>query len=809
MNSHRQPGFDFFKAGELPAPQISEAAAQQLAANWFRGEVTAQSLGSQQDANFLLRGPTGSPAGVLKVANGAFAETEIRAQVEAAALVARNLPQLRVATVLEHPLADEPARLIPAGSRGEVARVVRFLDGGTLSGSGYLSQAVIERLGALSGAVNRTLAGFEHTGVHRTLQWDMRHATRVIDQLVHHVGDPERRRVVEQVRASAGGMVEALSSRLPVQVIHGDMTDDNVVRSVDGSGIPDGLIDFGDLNMGWSVADLAVTVSSILHHDGATPVSTLPAIRAFHSERPLSSDEIEALWPLVLLRGAVLVVSGWQQTIIDDDNEYARSALEHEWRILENALTVPADVMSALLADELDVGLQPLALPEGFGTMLAIPVDAVVIDLSVDSDSMDEGAWLGRAREAELASEGLSHGAAAVATAHLQTRLTRSSPLQPEAPRTVPTGIDVWFARDTELRAPWTGRVSVGGHAGVSFENAQFTLAVRADKTTVLADATTDLIPGQPMLHVPAGTRVRITVSSSRLREVPEFVPAAERKGWQSFVADPGPLFGITPAREDTADDPDQLVRRREQHFATLQEHYYRNPPRIERGWRHTLIDSDGRCYLDMVNNVAALGHAHPGVERAVTRQLRRLNTNSRFNYGSVVEFSERLTALLPSKLDTVFLVNSGSEANDLAIRIALATTGRPDLLAVSEAYHGWTLASDAVSTSVADNPSALETRPEWVHTLDAPNQYRGRHRGADARRYGEEAVETIRALATEGRDLAGFICEAYYGNAGGMALPDGYLKQVYAAVREQGGLTIADEVQVGYGRLGEWFWGF
>jgi 4-aminobutyrate aminotransferase-like enzyme len=173
------------------------------------------------------------------------------------------------------------------------------------------------------------------------------------------------------------------------------------------------------------------------------------------------------------------------------------------------------------------------------------------------------------------------------------------------------------------------------------------------------------------------------------------------------------------------------------------------------------------------------------------------------------VEFSERLAALLPEPLDTVFLVNSGSEAADLALRIALATTGHRDVVAVGEAYHGWTYLTDAVSTSTADNPDALGTRPAWVHTLDAPNVYRGRHRGADAGRYAAEAVARIDALAAAGDPPAAFIAEPVYGNAGGLLLPEGYLAAVYDAVRRHGGLAIADEVQVGYGRLGEWFWGF
>ena len=209
-----------------------------------------------------------------------------------------------------------------------------------------------------------------------------------------------------------------------------------------------------------------------------------------------------------------------------------------------------------------------------------------------------------------------------------------------------------------------------------------------------------------------------------------------------------------------------------------MQEHYFAEPPQIERGWRQHLFDVDGRAYLDMLNNVSILGHGHPRLADAVERQWRRLNTNSRFHYRAVAEFSERLAALLPEPLDTVFLVNSGSEAVDLALRLAWANTGRRDVVAMREAYHGWTDATDAISTSVADNPNALETRPPWVHTVSAPNAYRGEHRGAEAHRYAEDAVADVRALVAAGQPPAAFLCESFYGNAGGMALPDGYLER-------------------------------
>ena len=160
-------------------------------------------------------------------------------------------------------------------------------------------------------------------------------------------------------------------------------------------------------------------------------------------------------------------------------------------------------------------------------------------------------------------------------------------------------------------------------------------------------------------------------------------------------MADPGPLFGLPALGLPAAGTPENdLLGRRAASFAAVQEHYYRDPPRIERGWRHHLAATDGRVYLDMVNNVTVLGHAHPRVEAAVARQLRRLNTNSRFNYASVVEFSERLAGLLPDPLEVVFLVNSGSEAVDLALRVARFYTGGEGAVITANAYHGVTAAA-------------------------------------------------------------------------------------------------------------------
>jgi 4-aminobutyrate aminotransferase-like enzyme/Ser/Thr protein kinase RdoA (MazF antagonist) len=805
--------FDFFHTAELPVPLISAEQAETIAAEHFGVQARALALGSQQDANFLLCDPAGTPIGVLKIANPAFSRIELEAQDAAAAFIAAG-EGVRTATNIGP--AGRP-QIVDAGTAAPLlARIIDYLPGGTLSGEHHLSPARVAALGALAGRICRALAGFDHPGVDRVLQWDLRHGIRTVGALAEHITDPARRDTVSSAAAAAWDTVSAVAADLPIQVIHGDVTDDNVVcaPSFDGGlsegGLPDGVIDFGDLTRSWPVAELAVAVASVLRHEGGEPAAVLPAVEAFHAVRPLSPAEIDALWPLVVVRAAVLVVSGNQQSAIDAGNPYVDEALESEWRVFEQATRVPAAVMTAVIRDRLGMLCAPDSIA-GAALLPDLDHDGIVrLDLSAESEAMDAGVWLDPDCEDRLARHAIEAGAAAAVTMFGQGCLTRSAPLSSEQPATVATGISLWPARAMTVTAPWPATVTAT-HDG--------------DATTLTLTGTTGTVEVRGALEatgprgsdVPTGTEVavvrgRVWIQCRRhyeaAHEVPDFVRPDYAPGWLSRVSDPAALLGL-PVAVASGEDSAALQRRRLRSVASVQEYYYLRPPRIERGWREHLIGTDGRSYLDMVNNVAILGHGNPQLADAVARQWRRLNTNSRFNYGAVVELSDRLAATLPDPLDTVFLVNSGSEADDLALRLAMATTGRQDVVAVAEAYHGWTYATDAISTSIADNPNALSTRPAWVHTVPSPNAYRGEHRGAEATKYAPEAVEIIEHLVAQGTPPAAFICEPFYGNAGGMALPDGYLTAVYAAVRAAGGLAIADEVQVGYGRTGRWFWAF
>jgi 4-aminobutyrate aminotransferase-like enzyme/Ser/Thr protein kinase RdoA (MazF antagonist) len=799
-------GFNFLEQPELPAPHVTETQATKLLSTHYGIDARAESLGSNQDKNFLVFGTDERPLGVLKIANPAFTAVELEAQDAAAEVIAAAQPALRVAVPLPN-LAGEVSTAVTGLLAGTAhVRLLRFLAGGTLVGRGYLSPRIVAGMGQLAGRVSLALAEFRHPGLDRALQWDLRYGNDVVLALADHVADPAYRDRLTAAAAEAWSRIAPLDEQLPRQAVHLDLTDANVVVEADGvTARPDGIIDFGDLSDTWAVSELAITLSSVLGHAGSTPASIMPGVKAFHALRPLSAAEADVLWPLLVLRSAVLIVSGAQQEVLDPDNEYLTDQAHAEHRMFEQAASVPIEVMTGVIRAALGMAAEPE--PVSGGPMFAEldPGSVVTLDLSATSDVFDSAfqpeAWLRAGIEDELASAATRNGAALVVTRFGEARLTVAPALSQESPAVVPTGIALWPARNATVTAPWSGVVDEVAD-GLVLRGARFELAV----TGGAGMASGAVEQGAPIATAAANHWLEVTVRPVRAPAAPRWVTAELAPGWLTLTRDPAPLLGFaSPALNEARN----LLARRAESFADVQEHYYDEPPQIERGWRHFLMSTDARVYLDMVNNVAVLGHAHPRVAAVAARQLSRLNTNSRFNYEAVVEFSERITATLPDPLDTVFMVNSGSEASDLALRLAMAVTNRSDVVAVREAYHGWTYATDAVSTSVADNPNALTTRPEWVHTVESPNSFRGKYRGAEVGRYAADAVRQIDGLVADGRAPAAFICETVYGNAGGMALPDGYLRQIYAAVRAAGGLAVADEVQVGYGRLGKWFWGF
>ena len=278
---------------------------------------------------------------------------------------------------------------------------------------------------------------------------------------------------------------------------------------------------------------------------------------------------------------------------------------------------------------------------------------------------------------------------------------------------------------------------------------------------------------------------------------------------WKSICPDPNMLFKELVLDKHNCRNSDSILKKRINTMSSNLSLSYNEPLHIERGSGVYLIDSMGRKYLDTVNNVAHVGHENYRVVSAGIEQMKVLNTNTRYLHSNITDFAQEILSTMPPELSVVNLVNSGSEANELALRMARSYTGSEDVIAVEVGYHGNTSGCIAVSSYKFDGKGGSGA-PENTHIVPLPDNFRGIYTEIDAgTKYSEHVKESISKLKKLGKGPASFICESIISCGGQIELPDNFLSESVDAIKSEGGVYIADEVQVGCGRTGKHMWGF
>jgi 4-aminobutyrate aminotransferase-like enzyme len=281
----------------------------------------------------------------------------------------------------------------------------------------------------------------------------------------------------------------------------------------------------------------------------------------------------------------------------------------------------------------------------------------------------------------------------------------------------------------------------------------------------------------------------------------------SERSIFKALCPDPNLLLGLDLNELNVLElDIAEHVKERKTRIGKNLSISYRQPIAMSRAYMQYMIDHLGQRYLDMYNNVPHVGHNHPYVVSAAIHQLKKLNTNTRYLNPNLLQYAERLTAKLPKPLSVMFMTASGSEANELALRLARAYTGHHDMIVMTSGYHGHTNSMIDISQYKFDGPGG-KGAPKWVHLVPVADGYRGEYKYSDAEA-GKKYAESVKAVV-QGHNIAGFICESYPSVGGQIELPQEYLKHVYQHIHAAGGVCIADEVQTSFGRLGKYFWGF
>ena len=246
------------------------------------------------------------------------------------------------------------------------------------------------------------------------------------------------------------------------------------------------------------------------------------------------------------------------------------------------------------------------------------------------------------------------------------------------------------------------------------------------------------------------------------------------------------------------------LIARREKVLGPAYRLFYEEPLHIVEGKGVWLWDKQGRRYLDAYNNVASMGHCHPHVVQAIAGQTAVLNTHTRYLHDGIVTYAERLLATMPDALGHMMFACTGSEANDLALRIARSVTGRQGVIITRLAYHGVTESVSELSPSLGD----FVPRTSRVRLIDAPNGLRVSP-GEQGAKLASDLARAIAEMRADGIEPAAFLVDTIFSSDGLYPDPAGFLKPAVDLIRSEGGLFIADEVQPGFARTGDTFWGF
>jgi 4-aminobutyrate aminotransferase-like enzyme/Ser/Thr protein kinase RdoA (MazF antagonist) len=811
----------------------------------------------------LARASEGS-AFVLKIMHPARERELIDLQCQALRHLEEHAPRLGLPRVCSLRSGETFASVRSGDGLERLVWLLTYVPGTVLAEARPHSVELLASLGAFLGEMDAALEKFAYPAAQRELKWDLAAAGWIREDL-GHVRDASRRALVGKFLTLYESEVSPVKSRLRRSVIYGDANDYNVLVG-DALPLPRkvvSVIDFGDMHQSFTVAEVAIGAAYAMLGKSEPLAAAAAVVAGYHRAFPLQEQELAVLYPLIGARLAVSVTNSAKRATVKPDDAYVTVSEAPAWEALERLAEIHPRF--ALYTFRKACGLVPVPKNGAVEKWLAANLRAtaplldvdlrtapvVAFDLGVGSGFL--GADPAAAEMEPLADRIFAELKKARASIGIgrynEARLLYTSPLfaanngkgassnPTEERRTIHLGIDLFAGPGTAIYAPLEGVVHALANNAAALDYGPVVIlrhetSDRQEFFTLYGHlakgALSQLHVGQRVGRGEKFARIGVMQENGgwpphlhfqiildlldKDANFPGVARASERDVWTSLSPDPNLLLRIPathlPVKE--TDAAETLVSRQTL-LGTNLSISYRRPLKIVRGWMQYLYDETGRAFLDVYNNVPLVGHSHPRVARAAQDQLALLNTNTRYLHDNVVRYAAQLTTRLPEPLRVCYFVNSGSEANELALRLARAHTSREDVIVLEHAYHGHTNTLIDISPYKFDGPGGSGRKP-WVHVAPIADDYRGRYRRGEAdagAKYARHVGEILGHAGDSGRSVAAFLAETLPSVAGQIVFPPGYLQEAYRLVRAAGGVCIADEVQVGFGRLGTHFWGF
>lgn len=812
-------------------------------------DATLTQLDGEYDLNFLVNG---EQSAVLKVMRANCETSFIDLQCRAFAHLTNYAPEVPAPSIIYTISGELYTSVMGPDNEERIVWLLEKIEGSTYAKFKPQSLALIEDVGQVVGAVDKAWENFEHPALERDFKWNLCQGDW-ITQESSVIKDPPKSAVIDDI-IQQFAQIKPRLLRLKPQAIHNDVNDYNLI--VDGSltqrAHVTGLIDLGDMCASPRICNLAITAAYMVL-DQRNPEQVLEAIvKGYHRQYPLTPEELELLWPLLRMRLAVSVINSTLMAIENPNDPYIVISQASAWQFLlgnnintaflalrlkvacgleitESATRIRAwleaqrgSFAPVLGADLSDAPLRSLSVENCTIPQNPFDINAKeAANIGGDYDS-DEGIWLGFYNEPRLA---------------YTDPVFSNGPYKASSRRTVHLGVDAFTPAGLEVHSPLAGKVEFaqyhsgfldyGGMVILSHQTHEgdtfYTLYGHLDRGSISL-----LTVGQLVQRNEVFAAIGSHDSNGGWNPHLHFQLALTNDGigdnWPG-AADPDELVlynAICPNPAALMNLPDekteymgtqkaQVLAQRKAKFGENLKLTYADPIMFLRGWRHHLFDENGRPFLDSYNNVPHVGHAHPRIQAVAADQLKRMNSNTRYLHPAQIAFADKILSKMPESLEVCFFVNSGTEANELALRLARAHTGGKDMITPDHGYHGNTTGAIDISAYKFNAKDGVG-QPDWVQLVEVADEYRGSYQRDDAQRaekYANLVDAAINNIDARSGRLAGFIAETFPSVGGQIIPPEGYLQGVYQRIRAAGGVCIADEVQTALGRLGEYYFAF
>ena len=705
-------------------------------------------------------------------------------------------------------------------------------------------------LGEQSGLLTKALQGFEHLAATREFVWDI--AQSLWTKKYIHLFNNQEKEIIIHFQTLFEVNFESFK-KLRKAVVHNDANENNIIVTRDlKTPKVTAIIDFGDAVYTQIINDLAVTCAyAVMHHNNPLDAA-LPIIKGYHSKFSLTEKELFHLFNAIAMRLVISVSKSALNKIEEPDNKYLIASEKPVWEVLKKWYSISPDFAHYCFRNACNFSAHPnevkfkkwtlqnnFSLKELFPTIKKNEIHP--LDLSVSSK------WIGHQEEFndldlfeykinKLQKEQPSK---IIAGGFLEPRPIYTSKAfdsignKGRESRTIHLGVDFWLPNTTPIHSLFDGEVITAvNQAGNKLyggliilkhrvENFEFyTLYGHLSIESISINKIGDTIKkgdcigylGNKLENGNWVPHLHFQIMLSMLNYKIDFPGVAfhhQIEVWKSICPNPNFLFNTVGLQQPKTNSNEELIAYRKQHLGKSLSLQYNKPIKMVRGVGSYLMDQFGKKYLDTVNNVAHVGHENYEVVKAGQEQMALINTNSRYLHGNINMLAKELLATLPPELNVLHFVNSGSEANELAIRMVKAATGERDIIASEVGYHGNSNMCIDISSYKFDGKGG-KGAPKHTHIFPLPDSFRGKYRGkSSGENYAEEVKKQIKKIQGKGRNVGGFIIEPIISCGGQIELPEGFLSKSYKYIRESGGICISDEVQTGCGRMGKTFWGF